>query len=175
MSKEIKKPIVLVGMMGSGKSHVGRLLAQRLGVPFYDADKILEEEQGETIADIFSQEGEAAFRALEADLIARLLEQGPKGVISTGGGAVITPRNLEVIKDKSYSVWLQTSVDKIIPRVINDKNRPLLQCGDPKSKLNALMEVREPLYAKADIHIKNEDIPVEEAVDKIVQALHAFM
>lgn len=174
MSKVINKPVVLVGMMGSGKSHVGCMLGERLGVSFYDADKIIEDEQGKTVADVFSQNGEAAFRALEGDLIARLLEDDAS-VISTGGGAVITPSVLEAIKNKSVSVWLQTSVDKIIPRVINDKNRPLLQCGDPKSKLNALMEVREPLYAQADIHVTNEDISVEETVCKIVQALHKYM
>ncbi len=174
MSEEIKKPIVLVGMMGSGKSHVGRLLAQRLGVEFCDADKILEEEQGRSISEIFESDGEVAFRDLEADLIERLLNK-PDAVISTGGGAVITPRVLSSIKERAVSLWLQTSVEKIIPRVINDKNRPLLQCGDPQSKLNALMEVREPLYAQADIHITNEDIPVEGTVDKIVHALGTFL
>mgnify|MGYP001156452841 FL=1 len=170
MDKEIKKPIVLVGMMGSGKSHVGRLLAERLNRSFYDADKILEEEQGRSISDIFSSDGESAFREMEADLIERLMQKND-AVISTGGGAVVTPSVLSKVKEQSVSVWLQTSVDKIIPRVINDKNRPLLQCGDPKSKLNALMDVREPLYAQADIHITNEDIAVEDVVNKIVQAL----
>lgn len=170
MDKEIKKPIVLVGMMGSGKSHVGRLLAKRLNRSFYDADKILEEEQGRSISDIFSSDGESAFREMEADLIERLMQKND-AVISTGGGAVVTPSVLSNVKEQSISVWLQTSVDKIIPRVINDKNRPLLQCGDPKSKLNALMDVREPLYAQADIHITNEDIEVDEVVNKIVQAL----
>ncbi len=170
MDKEINKPIVLVGMMGSGKSHVGRLLAERLNRSFYDADKILEEEQGRSISDIFSSDGESAFREMEADLIERLMKKND-AVISTGGGAVVTPSVLSNIKEQSVSVWLQTSVDKIIPRVINDKNRPLLQCGDPKSKLNALMDVRELLYAQADIHITNEDITVEEVVHKIVQAL----
>ena len=170
MDKEINKPVVLVGMMGSGKSHVGRLLAERLNRSFYDADKILEEEQGRSISDIFSSDGESAFREMEADLIERLMKKND-AVISTGGGAVVTPSVLSNIKEQSVSVWLQTSVDKIIPRVINDKNRPLLQCGDPKSKLNALMDVRELLYAQADIHITNEDITVEEVVHKIVQAL----
>lgn len=171
MMKDNKTPIVLVGMMGSGKSHVGRLLAQRLGRQFLDADHILEQEQGRSIPDIFSSDGEAAFRDIECDVIAQLLTR-KNVVISTGGGAVTSPEVLQNIKQSSVSVWLQTCVDKIIPRVINDTNRPLLQCGDPKSKLNALMAVREPLYAQADIHIANEDISVDDAVDKIVKALN---
>ncbi|MGH1455178.1 MAG: shikimate kinase [Alphaproteobacteria bacterium] len=174
MSKELTRPIVLVGMMGSGKSRVGRLLATRLGTPFFDADKIIEEQQGRSIGDVFSADGESAFREIEADVISALL-QSQHSVISTGGGAVITPRVLDGIKDRSVSIWLQTSVEKIIPRVINDKNRPLLQCGDPKSKLEGLMKMREPFYAQADIHILNEDCSAEDTVDKIMQALNKFM
>lgn len=170
MSNFLNKPVVLVGMMGSGKSHVGQALANRLDVRFFDVDSLLEEEQGRSISDIFFSDGEGAFRRMEAQLIERLL-QGEIGVISTGGGAVTTPSVLGEIKEHAISVWLQTSVDKIIPRVINDGNRPLLQCGDPKSKLEGLMQVREPLYRQADIHVLNEDKSVDVIVDEIVQAL----
>ncbi len=174
MSKVFNKPIVLVGMMGSGKSHVGRILASRLGLRFFDADKVIEDREGRSVNEIFSSVGECGFRDVEAEVIGGLLG-GDCCVISTGGGAVTTPKVLEDIQGRAVVVWLQTSVDKILPRVIHDKNRPLLQCDDPKAKLEALMAEREPLYARADIHILNEDCSVEGSVEKILQALNKFM
>ena len=157
-NNKITKPIVLVGMMGCGKSEIGYRLSDALSVPFIDTDAVIEQEQGMSISDIFEKHGQEYFRRLETKKISELLEEG-LSVISTGGGLVTTPENLDLIKDKSISIWLQSSVSTILQRVQGDDSRPLLQTDNPKETLEGLLNARKELYSKADIHINNEDSP----------------
>lgn len=169
----LSKPIVMVGMMGSGKSHVGRLLAQDLSLDFYDTDAIIEERQGVKIAEMFVKQGEAFFRALERDVISELLSAG-SCVISIGGGAVTTPEVLEDIKSRGVSVWMPVDLDVIYHRVRGDKSRPLLQGVDLKEKIVSLLKVRQSLYAQADIEVDNSGDDPQKTVEKIVKELENF-
>ena len=157
-NNKIIKPIVLVGMMGCGKSEIGHRLSRALSVPFIDTDAAIEEAQGISVSDIFEKHGQEYFRRLESEKISELLEQGGS-VISTGGGLVTTPENLDLIKDRSISIWLQSSVATILQRVQGDDSRPLLRTDNPKETLEGLLNARKELYSKADIHINNEDSP----------------
>ena len=169
----IVKPIVLVGMMGCGKSAIGAQLAKDMEARFYDSDKIIASEQGKSIAEIFSNEGEAYFRDLEEKQISDLLEQG-NCVISTGGGALTSPITLGNIKDRAVSIWLKSDVDTIFSRIKGDKSRPLLQCENPRAKLEELLNSRENLYAEADIHINNSSSHIKEVINKIERELKDY-
>lgn len=138
LRSRLNKPVVLVGMMGSGKSHAGAILSSLLGLPHYDSDKIIEKKEGRTISDIFAQSGEAVFRALEHATINELLDRGPC-VLSTGGGCVTIPQTLSAIQNKGISIWLKADVDTLYERLKKSKNRPLLDCEDPKERLNNLL------------------------------------
>jgi shikimate kinase len=161
-----RRSIVLVGMMGAGKSSVGRRLAGRLGVPFVDADSEIESAAGMTIAEIFAQHGESYFRAGEARVIGRLLQQGPQ-VLATGGGAVVDAGTRALIRDKGISVWLKADVDILLKRTRRRGDRPLAD------KIKDLLPQREPIYAQADITVRSRDEPHEAIVDEIVRALSA--
>jgi shikimate kinase len=150
LALKVKKPIVMVGMMGAGKSAVGRTLAQTLGVAFLDSDHEIERAAAMSIAEVFERDGEAFFRARETEVIRRLLETGPC-VISTGGGAFLAEENRRMIHDAGVSVWLRADLDLLWERVRHKPTRPLLQTPDPKGTLKQLYEARVHTYAKADL------------------------
>jgi shikimate kinase len=159
-----RRSIVLVGMMGAGKSSIGRRLSARLGIPFVDADTEIESAAGMTIPEIFQMHGEPYFRAGEARVVARLLD-GEPGVLATGGGAVMDPHTRELIAEKSVSIWLNADIDVLVKRTKRRSDRPLVD------KIKDLLPVREPLYAQSDITIHSRDEPHDNIVDDIVAAL----
>jgi len=162
------RSVVLVGMMGAGKSSIGRRLAGRLGVPFIDADTEIENAAGMTIADIFARHGEPYFRAGEARVIARLLEQGPQ-VLATGGGAVMDAQTRALIHDKSLSIWLKADLDVLLKRTRRRGERPLVD------RIKDLLPQREPLYAQADMTVQSRDEPHETIVDEIIAAMPRYL
>src|SRR3954452_19919513 len=168
-----KRSVVLVGMMGVGKSTIGRRLAARLGLPFFDADVEIEAAAGMSIPDIFLAHGEPYFRDGEARVISRLLNSGP-AVIATGGGAFTEREETRRrIRDKAVSVWLKADVDVIMKRVKRRADRPLLQTEDPAATVSRLLEAREPVYRSADITIWSRDVPHDRIVDECLDALRA--
>jgi shikimate kinase len=169
------RSIVLVGMMGVGKSSIGRRLAARLGIPFVDADTEIEKAAGMSIADIFARHGEADFRSGEARVIARLLDGGLQ-VLATGGGAVMNADTRAAIKAKAVSIWLSAEFDVLMRRINKRKNdRPMLQTADPAATLRELLVVREPFYAKADLTVQSREVPHDAIVSEIMTALAAFL
>ena len=164
--------IVLVGMMGAGKSTIGRRLAARLGMPFLDADSEIEAAAGMSIPDIFEVHGEPHFRDGEARVIARLLEGGP-AVLATGGGAFMREDTRNRVGAKAVSIWLKADADIIMRRVKRRADRPLLQTADPAATVGRLIEEREPVYQHADLTIWSRDVPHEKIVDECIEALHA--
>jgi shikimate kinase len=164
------RSIVLVGMMGAGKSSVGRKLAQRLGLPFVDADTKIEEAAGMSIPDIFETRGEAEFRSGEARVIARLLDAGPQ-VLATGGGAFMNPETRALIKAKGLSVWLRADFDVLMKRIKRRADRPMLKTADPAATLKQLMDVRYPVYAEADVTVESREVPHETIVEEILEQL----
>ena len=167
------RSIVLVGMMGAGKSTIGRRLSVRLRLPFLDADNEIElAHAGMTIPEIFAAYGEPYFRDGEARVIARLLDSGP-AVLATGGGAFMREETRNRIRDKAVSIWLKADADTIMKRVKRRADRPLLQTADPAGTVGRLIEEREPVYQRADITIWSRDVPHEKIVDECVEALHA--
>src|SRR5690349_4501089 len=167
---QIDRTIVMVGLMGAGKTSIGRRLAQRLGLPFVDADHEIESAAGCTIEEIFERYGEAAFRDGERKIIQRLLERPPH-VLATGGGAFIDPETRARIKVAGISVWLKADLDVLVRRVSRRNNRPLLKRGDPRDVLAKLMAQRYPVYAEADICIDSLDAPAETTVDRVIEAI----
>ena len=165
------RPVVLVGMMGAGKSTVGRRLALRLGLPFLDADTEIESAAAMTIPEIFEAHGEPHFRDGEARVIARLLEGGAK-VLATGGGAYMREETRQRIRDKAVSLWLEADADVILRRVKRRADRPLLKTPDPAGTIAKLIAERYPVYRAADITIASRDVPHERIVDECVAALH---
>ncbi|HEX4041103.1 MAG TPA: shikimate kinase [Xanthobacteraceae bacterium] len=169
------RSIVLVGMMGVGKSSIGRRLGVRLSLPFIDADAEIEKAAGMSIADIFTRHGETDFRSGEARVIARLLDGGPQ-VLATGGGAVMNADTRAAIKAKGISVWLSADFDVLMRRIAKRKNdRPMLQTSDPAATLRRLMSEREPVYAQADIAVQSREVPHDAIVTQIMRALAGFL
>ena len=166
------RSVVLVGMMGAGKSSVGRRLAARLGIPFVDADAEIEKAAGMTIAEIFSGHGEEYFRAGEMRVIARLLESGPQ-VLATGGGAFMNAETRAAIRAKGISVWLRATRDVLLRRVKRRSDRPLLKTADPVATLQQLMDERYPIYAESDLTVESRDVPHETIVDEIIEGLRS--
>ena len=167
------RPIVLVGLMGAGKSSIGRRLASQLGLPFKDADAEIEAASNLTVAEFFDIHGEAAFREGERKVIARLLKE-PRHVLATGGGAFMDKKTRALIAKKGCSIWLRAELDVIYKRCMKRNNRPLLKTGNPKATLKKLMDERYPVYAEADITVDSGDGPHEIVVDKIIAALAAL-
>jgi shikimate kinase len=169
------RSIVLVGMMGVGKSSIGRRLAARLGVPFVDADAEIEKAAGMSITDIFARHGEADFRSGEARVIARLLDGGPQ-VLATGGGAVMNADTRAAIKAKGVSIWLSAELDVLMRRINKRKNdRPMLQTADPAATLRELLVAREPAYAQADLTVQSREVPHDAIVAEIMTLLAVFL
>ena len=166
------RSVVLVGMMGAGKSTIGRRLAARLRLPFLDADTEIEAAAGMSIPDIFETHGEPHFRDGEARVIARLLDGGPS-VLATGGGAFLREETRERIRRKAISVWLKADVDTIMRRVRRRSDRPLLQTADPTGTVERLVGEREPFYQAADLTIASREVPHDKIVDECIEALHA--
>lgn len=166
------RTICLVGMMGVGKSSIGRRLAQALDLPFRDADEEIERAAGRTVPEIFAERGEEEFRAGERRVIARLLDEPPL-VLATGGGAFMNAETRRLIKEKAVSVWLRADLDVLVRRVGKRDNRPLLKGRNPREALGELMRVRDPVYAEADIAVETGDGPHQAALDAILGALRA--
>ena len=164
----------MVGMMGAGKSSVGRRLAVRLGLPFVDADSEIEQAANATINEIFDRHGEAYFRDGERRVIRRLLDGAPK-VLATGGGAFMQPETRAAIKQHAISIWLRADRDLILSRVKRRSNRPLLKTADPESVIDRLIEERHPTYAEADIHVQSRDVAHDVVIDDILTALAEYL
>ncbi len=162
--------IVLVGLMASGKTSVGRILAQKLALPFVDADHEVEAAAQMTIPEIFARHGEADFRSGERRVIARLLRDGPR-VLATGGGAFMNADTRAAIRERGVSVWLKADFETLMRRARRRTNRPLLQTADPEATMRKLMETRYPIYAEADITVQSVDGPHESTADAIMAAL----
>lgn len=167
------RSVVLVGLMGAGKTSIGRRLAQRLGLAFVDSDHEIETAAGCTIETIFEMYGEKAFRDCERRVIGRLLEE-PVQVVATGGGAFIDPETRAQVKARGLSVWLRADLDLLLHRVARRANRPLLKRGDPREILAGLMAQRYPLYAEADVTVDTRDAPPDVTVDAVLSALQAL-
>jgi shikimate kinase len=168
------RSIVLVGMMGAGKSTIGRRLSARLGLPFLDADSEIEIAAGMSIPDIFETHGEPHFRDGEVRVIARLLEGAP-AVLATGGGAFMREETRGRIRDKAVSIWLKADADTIMRRVKRRVDRPLLRTADPAATVARLIEEREPVYQSADLTIWSREEPHERIVDECIDALHVLL
>lgn len=168
------RSIVLVGMMGVGKSTIGRRMAARLRLPFVDADTEIEAAAGMTIPEIFERHGEPHFRDGEARVIARLLEGGPL-VLATGGGAFMREETRRRIAAKAVSIWLKADPDVIMRRVRRRADRPLLQTADPEATVTRLLSEREPIYGSADLTIASRDVPHDRIVDECIETLHAWL
>ncbi|MGP1394899.1 MAG: shikimate kinase [Inquilinaceae bacterium] len=166
--------IVLVGLMGAGKSAIGRRLAARMGMRFVDADREVEEAAGCSIEDIFDRYGEAAFRDVERRVIARLLNGEPH-VLATGGGAFMDEETRSLIARRGVSIWLRADIQLLLTRTARRNNRPLLRQGDPEAILKALMDERHPVYALAEIVVDSRDGPPDDTVDDAVRALDKLL
>src|SRR5579871_744254 len=164
------RTVVLVGLMGAGKSCVGRKLAARIGRPFVDADAEIEAAAGCTVAEIFERLGEPAFREGERRVIARLLD-GPASVLAAGGGSFVDPDTRALVAAKAVSVWLRADLDTLVKRTAGRTHRPILNAGDPREILSRLIEKRHPLYAEADIAVDTADQPADVTVDQVIAAL----
>jgi shikimate kinase len=172
MNPGLNRTVALVGMMGAGKTSIGRRLAVRLGVPFRDADQEIEAAAGLTVAEIFARFGEAYFRDGERRVIQRLLAEPPH-VLASGGGAYMDPATRAAMKDAAFTVWLKVPLDVLLGRVRKRETRPLLNNGDMRGTLEKLLAAREPVYAEADMILETADEPHAVAIDKIVAALAA--
>jgi len=168
------RTIVMVGMMGAGKSSIGRRLAARLGLPFIDADAEIEQAANATISEIFETHGEAYFRDGERRVIQRLLDGIPK-VLATGGGAFISPETRAAIRAAGVSIWLKADRDLILQRVKRRSNRPLLKTAEPEAVVDRLLAERNPVYAEADIHIQSRDVAHDVVIDDILAALDGWL
>ena len=167
-----KRCVVLIGMMGAGKSTIGRRMAARLRLPFLDADTEIEAAAGMSIPEIFEAHGEPHFRDGEARVIARLLDGGPS-VVATGGGAFMREETRDRVRAKAVSIWLKADADVIMKRVRRRSDRPLLQNADPEGTVSRLLGEREPVYRTADLTILSRDVPHDRIVDECIDALRA--
>jgi len=171
---KLDRTVVMVGLMGAGKSAIGKRLAQSLSLPFVDADKEIEEAAGCTIPEIFARFGEPAFRDGERRVITRLLD-GPPCVLATGGGAFMDDTTRAKIKRSGLSIWLRAELDTLVRRTARRNNRPLLNAGDPREILAKLMAVRYPVYAEADLAVDSADAPPEITTQRVIDALAKYL
>ncbi len=174
IQKHLKKPVVLVGLMGAGKSKIGAMLADALDWPFVDADHEIEKAAGLSVAQIFEQHGEPAFRDLERQVIARLLSDELK-VIAPGGGAVMNEQTAHIVWSRAFSIWMRADLDILVERTGRNSKRPLLKNGDPYEILGNMMKIRHPVYQKADLVIDSDEAPPEHTLEKLLGALAAHL
>jgi shikimate kinase len=174
LTRRLDRPVVLVGLMGVGKSTVGRRLARRLGVPFVDSDSAIEDASGLSAAAVYERYGERDFRDGERRLVARLVD-GAVRVIATGGGAFVDPTTRKLLNERAITVWLDAPLDILTERTGRRDTRPLLRNGDRKSTLERLAEERKPAYAEAHLHVRSGDGAHRDVVDAIVHALDEFL
>lgn len=174
IKQKLDRPIVLVGMMGAGKSHLGWSLAELLGLDYFDSDKVIEEKAGQSIPEIFENYGEGKFRDSEHKTIIELIAKGPC-VIATGGGALMDEKTLKALKAQSVMIWLNASIDTLWARVQKSHNRPLLNTQSPKETLEALLESRKVLYSQAHIEVKADGAREEKPLSAIIKALSAHL
>jgi len=169
-ARAIDRTIVLVGMMGAGKTALGRRLAAALGWPFVDADHEIEAAAGTSIANIFAEIGEAAFRQSERQIITRLLDR-ERMVLALGGGAFVDPETRALVRERAISIWLRADLEVLARRTARRRDRPLLNTADPKATLAALLEQRAPIYAEADLVVNTDEQPIKTVVARIVDLL----
>ena len=169
----IDRPITLIGIMGAGKTTLGKRLAKQLNLEFFDSDLEIEDFAGCTIKTIFERQGEQAFRNIEQKVLAQLLS-GSNRVIATGGGAFINPDTRLLIKDKTISIWLKTNLNLAMSRVEGRDKRPLLNNVDIRKKLDQIINQRNPIYAEADITIDSEDIPHDQMISRLLYAVAEY-
>lgn len=174
LSERLDRPVVLVGLMGAGKSTVGRRLAKRLGLPFIDSDVAIEDAAGFSAAEVYERFGEEDFRDGERRLVARLVE-GEVRVIATGGGAFVDPRTRELLNERAITVWLDAPVAVLADRTGRRDTRPLLRTGDRAETLKRLSDERRPTYAEAHIHVKSGEGAHRDVVEAIVAALETYL
>jgi len=174
LAQHLDRPIVLVGLMGVGKSTVGRRLAQKLGLPFVDSDTAIEDASGFSAAEVFERFGEEDFRDGERRLVARLID-GEVRVIATGGGVFVDPRTRDLLNTRAITVWLDAPIDILAERTSRRNTRPLLRNGDPKGTLERLAEERAPSYSSAHIHVKSGNGAHRDVVESIVKALEEHL
>lgn len=168
---DLKRTIVMVGMMGAGKTAIGRALAARLDVPFLDSDAEIEAAANMSVPEIFQRDGETFFREKETQIISRLLD-GTKGVLSTGGGAFLDEVNRTNISARGVSIWLNADLNLLWQRVRHKDTRPLLRTPNPRQTLAEIYDQRVPLYAKADVMVKSSpDLSIDEMVDRVIETL----
>lgn len=174
LARKVDRPLVLVGMMGVGKSSVGRKLAQLLGLRFTDADAEIEQAAQMSITEIFEQFGEEYFRDGERRVIARLVDGGPR-VIATGGGAFVNDETRALVLERGIAIWIDSDIETLVDRVARKTTRPLLKDGDPREILARLVEQRKPFYSQAQIHVTSEARPHHHTLNKILQALRSWL
>ncbi|WP_366655002.1 shikimate kinase [Fodinicurvata sp. EGI_FJ10296] len=171
---DLDRSVVLVGLMGAGKSAIGKRLAARLFLPFRDSDDEIELAAGCTIPEIFSRYGESAFRDVERKVILRLLDEEPH-ILATGGGAFMDPAIRQAVAEKAISIWLKAPLSVLVERTAKRGNRPLLAGGDVREKLKSLMEIRNPVYGAADITVDSRNRPLEAMTESCLVALGAYL
>ncbi|MBV8393994.1 MAG: shikimate kinase [Alphaproteobacteria bacterium] len=170
----LPRTLALVGLMGAGKTAIGKRLALRLGLPFVDADEEIERAAGCTVSEFFERFGETEFRAGERRVIQRLLDGRPH-VLSTGGGAYMDPETRALLRDRAITVWLRADLDVLFDRVKRRGNRPLLKQGNPRDVLARLMEQRYPVYAEADIVVESSAQPADITTEEVIEALRGHL
>lgn len=170
----LDKPLVLIGLMGAGKTKMGSLLARELNLPFVDADQEIESAAGCSVADIFETHGEPAFRDLERKILARLLSEELK-IIAPGGGAVMNDETAALVWEKSISIWLRADLDVLVERTSRNNRRPLLRNGNPREILAGLMEKRHPVYQKAALTVETDSSEIDHTLQKLMKSLDAHL
>ena len=170
MKKILSKSVVLIGLMGTGKSAVGKKLSRKLGVLFSDSDQEIEKFCEKSITQIFNESGEAYFRKLEEKMFCELFERGPH-IISSGGGTILSARARQFISERSYCIWLKSDEEKILSRINEDNDRPLLSTSNPREIINILLNERRKFYCKADFHLENDEKSIESLAVEITAKL----
>jgi shikimate kinase len=170
----LDRPLVLIGLMGTGKTRLGRMLAATLGLPFNDSDDEIEKAAGMSVAEIFDRFGETYFRDGERRVVKRLLDDGVR-VIATGGGAVMTPETADLVWQKSVSLWIRAELPVMLERTARNDRRPLLRNGDPAEILRELSEKRYPVYSKANVTVESHSGPVESILGQTLASLDNFL
>ncbi len=174
IGRRLDRTVVLVGMMGSGKTSIGRRLARALGWPFQDADWAIEDAAGTSISNIFQEIGEPAFRRSERQVIARLMDECHQQVLALGGGSFVAEETRDLIKKRAISIWLDADIDTLVRRTSRRSDRPLLSTGDPRAILSKLLDERQSTYAEADIKLDSGSGSPAEIVARTLEALRAF-